>query len=78
MTLFTQWEIELLSILLSRYEESNFNCGAFEEEQISVKCPKLDDDIHLDIPCKGCKYRKRFVTLCDKINSRRQSKGGEP
>jgi len=76
MTLFTQWEIELLSVLLSRYEESDFNCGAFEGEQKSVKCQKLDGCIHLDLPCKGCKYRKRFVKLCHKINSRRQA--GEP
>jgi len=55
MRLFTQWELGLLSSLLSQYEKSDFNCGAFEKEQIEVKCEKLDGNIHLDIPCTCCK-----------------------
>jgi hypothetical protein len=73
MPLFTQWEITLLSNLLSRYEESDFNCGATEKEQKNAKCPKVgNDDIHLNLPCGPCKYRKRFVKLCDKVNDRRK------
>jgi hypothetical protein len=73
MTLFTQWEIELLSTLLTQYESGDFNCGASEKELKKVGCPKFEsDDVFFQLPCNNCVYRKRFQRLDNKINSRRE------
>jgi hypothetical protein len=62
MTLFSQWELELLSAILSSYEGADFNCGASEDELIEVSCLKAgNNNIHLDIACGNCKYYRRFA-----------------
>jgi hypothetical protein len=65
MSYLTKWEKNLVSSLLERYESGNFNCGADVEEMKSVCCAKAIDtgDTHLDLPCNGCKFRKRFLKL---------------
>ena len=68
MTFLTQWEKVLLSSLLERYESGDFNCGASFSEMKSVNCIKAEDeDIHLNLPCKSCKFRKRFLKLKYKV-----------
>ena len=67
MTYFSKWESSLLTAILSAYQSADFNCGSTEEEMKFVSCPKAgNSDIHLDVPCDGCKYYKRFSKLMKK------------
>ena len=68
MTYLSKWERSLLSSVMSAYQSADFNCGANDDEMESVSCPKfMSNDIHLDIPCRTCKYYKRFEKMMEKI-----------
>jgi len=73
MTYLSQWERVLLSSVMSAYQSADFNCGASDDEMKSVKCLKFgNNDIHLNMSCRTCKYYKRFERMMSKISPRQE------
>jgi hypothetical protein len=66
MTFLSLWERERLSVLVDGYEEGDFNCGASEDEMKLANCTKIGGYI-VNPPCDGCKFRKRFLKLKEKV-----------
>ena len=64
----TKWERSLLSSVMSAYQSADFNCGASEDEMMSVSCLKVgNNDVHLNMRCGSCKFYERFEKMMGKF-----------